>query len=163
MSRAHTKFIAVPAALALIAAAGCTSIEEQTGVSKEAQTGAAAGAAAGGVLAAVLGASTGWVIASAVLGGIAGGVIADYMTEDDKAMAGQATTETLEEKPSGEATTWQNPDSGNSGTVVANDTFYLEDGTPCRHFTTTVNAGGKSDTGQGTACRASDGTWQIKT
>ena len=148
-------------AFALVAVSGCAEIERQTGLSTETQTGAAVGAAGGGLIAAAAGASTGWVIASAVLGAVAGGLIADYMTDKDKELAGQTTTAALETQPAGAASTWVNPDSGNSGSVTVNDTFQREDGTPCRNFTQTIEAGGETTSGTGTACRAADGTWEV--
>jgi surface antigen len=162
MARLGTRILALPLAAALVAAAGCTEIEQSTGIGTEAQTGAVAGAAAGGLLAAAVGASTGWVIASVVLGGVAGGLIADYFTDDDKEMAGAATHDSLENKPDGQASVWQNPNSGNSGSATPNETYYQADGTPCRNFTQSVTAGGQTRSNVGTACRAPDGTWQIQ-
>lgn len=155
------KFFSVLMIFALVGAAGCAQVEQQTGVSTGAQTGAVVGAAAGGLISAAAGADTGWIIAATVLGAVAGGVVGDYMTREDKLMAGKTTNDALETQPTGNTSTWSNPDSGNDGSVTINDTYEQSDGTPCRSFTQTVNAGGQTDSGTGTACRAADGTWQI--
>jgi len=146
---------------ALLGGTACASIEQQTGLGTRTQTGAAVGAAAGGLITAAAGANTGWIIAATVLGAVAGGVVAEYMTRDDKMLAGKTTNDTLETERTGTTSTWRNPDTGNSGSVTVTDTFQQADGTPCRTFTQTVNAGGRSDSGVGTACREPDGTWRV--
>lgn len=149
-------------ACALLVTTACADIERTTGLSKDTQTGAAVGAAAGGIISAIAGASTGWIIAATVLGAVAGGLVADYMTDRDKEMAGATTHDTLENAPTGQTSTWNNPDSGNSGSVTVTDTYQKADGTNCRNFSQTVNAGGETETGTGTACRNTDGTWQVQ-
>ncbi len=157
-----TKLMSLLMVCFLAVALGCASIEQQTGISTEAQTGAAVGAAAGGLISAAVGADTGWIIAATVLGAVAGGVVGDYMTREDKMMAGKTTNDALESQPSGNTSTWRNPDTGNSGSVTINDTYEQADGTPCRSFNQTINAGDRTESGVGTACRAPDGTWQIR-
>lgn len=158
----RNKALSVVAAAALVGASACANIERGTGVSQEAQTGAAVGAAAGGLIAAIAGADTGWVIAAAVLGAVAGGVIAEQLTKEDKAMAGETTVDALENRPAGEPARWSNPDSGNSGEVVVDETYQEADGTYCRRFTQTINADGKTESGGGTACRTPEGIWKIQ-
>ncbi len=148
-------------ATALVAASACAQIEQQTGISTGAQTGAAVGAAAGGLISAAAGADTGWIVAATVLGAVAGGVVGDYMTREDKLMAGKTTNDALETQATGNTSSWSNPDSGNSGSVTVNETFEKADGTPCRKFTQTISAGNQTESGVGTACRAADGTWLI--
>jgi surface antigen len=157
----RTRILSILLVIALAGTTSCASIERQTGISTDVQTGAAVGAAAGGVIAAVAGANAGWIIAASVLGAVAGGLITDYMTEEDKVMAGDATTDALENQPTGSATTWQNPDSGNSGGTEVTDTYQNTEGEPCRTFTQTVKADGETESGTGTACRSEDGTWKI--
>jgi surface antigen len=114
------------------------------------------------LITAAAGANTGWIIAATVLGAVAGGVVADYLTQEDETMAGDTMFNALETQPTGEESTWRNPDSGNSGSVTVDETYERADGTPCRRFTQTVTAGGQTESGVGSACRAPDGTWQIQ-
>lgn len=155
------KLLSILFAVALVGVSACAQIEQQTGVSTGAQTGAAVGAAAGGLISAAAGADTGWIVAATVLGAVAGGVVGDYMTREDKMMAGKTTNDALESQPTGNTSTWRNPDSGNSGSITVDETYQQADGTPCRKFTQTISAGGQTESGVGTACRAADGTWQI--
>lgn len=155
------KFKAVLLATALLSVTACAQIEQQTGLSTGAQTGAVAGAAAGGLISAAAGASTGWIVAATVLGAVAGGVIGDYMTQEDKMMAGETTTNALETQPTGNTSSWRNPDTGNSGNITVNETFEKADGTPCRTFTQTISAGDRTESSVGTACREADGTWKV--
>lgn len=157
----RTKFISLMMVIALAGASACAWIEQQTGVSTGAQTGAAVGAAAGGLITAAARADTGWIVAAAVLGAVAGVVVGDYLTREDKMMAGKTANDALETQPTGNTSTWQNPDSGNSGSVTVTDTYQQADGTPCRSFTQTIAAGDRTESGVGTACRAADGTWRI--
>jgi len=157
----RTKVMNLFVAISLVSATACAQIEQQTGVNTGTQTGAAVGAAAGGLISAAAGADTGWIVAATVLGAVAGGVVGNYMTREDKLMAGKTTNDALETQPTGNTSTWRNPDSGNRGSVTVDETYEQTDGTPCRKFTQTISAGDRTESGIGTACRAADGTWQI--
>lgn len=126
------------------------------------------GGVVGGVLGAVIGSKfgggTGRTVAMAVgatLGAMAGQDIAKGMSDVDKVFYERTTTDTLEYGKPGQQTTWSNPDSGNSGTVSAGETYQNDEGEACRTFETTVQVEGEDRTGEGTACRTSDGTWQV--
>ena len=63
--------------------------------------------------------------------------------------------------PVGETIAWNNPNSGNSGSVTT-----LRDGTSangryCREFQQTVVVGGQVQESYGVACRQPDGSWQL--
>jgi surface antigen len=72
----------------------------------------------------------------------------------------QTTNRTLESAPTGQAASWRNPDSGNSGTVTPTRTYQRSGGEYCREYTQTVRVGGKTEEAYGTACRQPDGTWK---
>ena len=55
---------------------------------------------------------------------------------------------------------WNNPNIGNSGTIVPTQTI-VSNGQPCREFTQTIIVGGQSQQGYGRACRQADGSWRI--
>ena len=63
---------------------------------------------------------------------------------------------------SGTAVAWNNPDSGNHGTVTPVRTYQQTNGTYCREFEQTVTVEGKTQTGYGTACRQQNGAWEIQ-
>lgn len=67
----------------------------------------------------------------------------------------------LENNRTNQASTWVNPDTGESGTVVPVRTFEDAQGGPCREFQRTIVIGGREERGYGTACRQPDGTWRI--
>ena len=69
---------------------------------------------------------------------------------------------TLETAPKGTTASWNNPDSGNAGTVMPVRTVRrYTDGTYCREFQQTVTVGGRTEEAYGTACRQADGSWKI--
>ncbi|MBI5439974.1 MAG: hypothetical protein HY900_02050 [Deltaproteobacteria bacterium] len=67
----------------------------------------------------------------------------------------------LEYNRTNEATTWVDPDSGQSGSTVPTRTFEGAAGQPCREFMQTVTIGGQPQQAYGTACRQPDGSWHI--
>lgn len=126
------------------------------------------GGVMGGVLGGVLGSKAGKgtgrdvaIILGATLGTMWGQDIAKGMNDVDKVFHERTTTDTLEYGKPGEQVGWSNPDSGNSGTVTAGDTYENEAGEGCRKFETTVEVDGEDRTAEGTACRQADGTWQV--
>jgi len=131
------------------------------------QTGALFGGAIGGLLGSQFGEGQGQVAAAVlgtVLGAAVGSEVGRSMDATDELKAKQA----LETSPTGQPTTWVNPDSGNEVTVTPTRTYYVEDNVsptgeiaPCREFTTEVMVGGKKQDAYGTACRQTDGSWKI--
>ncbi|MBT8141542.1 MAG: hypothetical protein HKN88_09045 [Gammaproteobacteria bacterium] len=130
-------------------------------MSKEEQ-GTIAGAVIGGVIGGELGednskSTRNWkILAGAVIGGYIGGRIGENMDETDRLKAGHV----LENNRTGHATSWVNPDSSSKYTMTPTNTYDSASG-PCREYTMDAMIGGKRDTVYGTACRQSDGSWQI--
>jgi surface antigen len=83
------------------------------------------------------------------------------MDDVDKQKAKQAYTQATT-APVGQQITWNNPDSGNSGTVVPTREGMAENGNYCREFQQKVMIGGKEESAYGVACRQPDGSWQIQ-
>jgi surface antigen len=143
--------------LAVIAATGCATIEDNPKTS----IGAFGGAAFGGLIAAAAGGG-GAAIAGAVIGGaLLGGLAGNMLDQRDKRMAAEAQQRALESAPTGQPVAWTNPDSGHSGTVTPTRT-YQSSGTYCREFQNNVVIGGKSEPAWGTACRQPDGSWKVQ-
>ena len=75
--------------------------------------------------------------------------------------AAQNAQRSLEATPTGSASPWQNPDTGNYGTFTPTQTYQRPDGQYCREYTQTISVGGRTERGYGTACRQRDGSWRI--
>lgn len=123
--------------------------------------GAAAGAAGGGLLGAALGGGAAGIAAGVLLGGLAGGAVGNALDQADREHAWQAQQASMETARTGETTSWQNPDSGNSGTYTPQRTYQNAEGEYCREFQQTVTVDGNTESAFGTACRQPDGSWKI--
>ena len=152
------KNVVITTVLATTLLSGCA------GTYNKATTGAALGAITGTALAYGLGKDSSkknlWLVAGAGLGALVGNNIGAQLDERDRLLAGQTLQHTLEQAPTNAVGSWNNPDSGHSGTVTPTVTRYT-DGQPCREFTTTIDVGGQPQQGYGTACRQADGSWKI--
>ena len=127
--------------------------------------GALVGAVLGGIAGSAFGKGPGKVMAAATgafLGTVIGHQVGRSLDRADRAYAARAVSQSLEHEPSGGATVWRNPDSGNQGTVTPTRTYETPAGRYCREYQHTVTVGGQSETAYGTACRQPDGTWEIQ-
>ncbi|MGP1395272.1 MAG: RT0821/Lpp0805 family surface protein [Inquilinaceae bacterium] len=126
--------------------------------------GTGGGAIAGGLLGSQIGGGTGQLVATgagALLGAFLGGEIGKSLDRADQAAANQAAQRAFETSPSGTTASWQNPDSGNRGTITPQSAYTNNQGRPCRNFTQTIYVDGQAQTANGTACRNADGTWTV--
>ncbi len=153
--------VAAVAVLAASAVGGCAEIEDRTGYGTRTQIATAGAAVGGGLIAVLAGASTGWIILGTVLGGVAGGVASELLGDDDAQQSTEAGYDALENRAAGGKTEWRNPDNGNRGTTMIDETFVTAEGVPCKRFTQTITAEGETHSVTGTACRKDDGTWEI--
>ena len=122
------------------------------------QKGAVAGAVVGGVVGSTIGGGTGRtvaIVAGTVAGALIGGNIGKKMDEADRIKAAQA----LETTPTGQRSSWSNPDNGNRYTVTPTRTYEASTG-PCRDYTVDATVDGKPEKVQGSACRQADGSWK---
>ncbi len=87
--------------------------------------------------------------------------IAGKLARTDFIYAERSGQESLEYYRSGTQGRWQNPDTGNAGTITPTRTYQLEDGTYCREFEQMAIAGGVSASTRGTACRQPDASWRL--
>jgi surface antigen len=131
------------------------------GVSTKGIIGGLGGATAGGLLAAGLGASPLGIAGSVIAGGLVGGYVGTKLDQADHREAEKVAVRALEASPSGNATNWSNPDSGNYGTFTPTRTYQTANGQYCREFKQTIYIDGEAHETQGTACRRPDGTWEI--
>ncbi len=147
------KLIAAAVVGASVLLAGCS---QET---KNQDVGTVVGGALGGLLGAQVGSGSGRVaaaVAGSIVGALIGGNIGKSMDELDRMKATQA----LERTPTGQTSTWQNPDSGNSYAVTPTQTYVNDGGAPCRDYTTEGWIDGNREVIKGTACRQPDGTWR---
>lgn len=122
------------------------------------------GAAIGGLVGSQIGSGSGTKVAIGA-GVLAGGLLGNRVGKkldcrDVEYHNGTAQT-ALETQRTGSTTEWVNPDSGHSGSVTPVKTYQRADGMYCRDFEQTITVDGKTELEGGTACRQSDGTWQV--
>ncbi len=101
------------------------------------------------------------VAAGTLLGAFIGSEVGSSLDKADQTYANQTAQKSFESAPTGQAQSWNNPDSGHSGTITPTNTFQTRSGQYCREFTQTIEVSGKKQQGYGTACRQPDGTWKI--
>ena len=122
------------------------------------------GAGLGGLAGSQIGGGTGRLAAVAVgtlLGAFVGSEAGKSLDRADRLFAKQTAQRSLERVPSGQSTTWNNPDNGHSGTFTPMRTFQTAGGGYCREFQQTVTVAGEMKRAFGTACRQPDGSWRI--
>ena len=125
--------------------------------------GGLTGAAVGGLLGAQFGSGAGQLAATGagvLIGALIGSEISRSMDKVDRMKADGAVNR-AHGAPIGDTTSWNNPRSGNAGTVTP-----LRDGTSTsgqywREFEQTITVAGETHQGCGIACRQPDGTWRI--
>jgi len=125
-----------------------------------------AGMIIGGILGGVLGAQVGKghgrtaaIIAGTMIGSTIGGNIGRSMDDTDRLK----TAHTLETVRTGVSSSWVNPDTRNSYTVVPTRTYEPRvGGAPCREYTVDAVIGGKPQKVYGKACRQPDGSWKVQ-
>ncbi|MBT5074966.1 MAG: hypothetical protein HOJ34_12910 [Kordiimonadaceae bacterium] len=125
------------------------------------ESGTLLGAIGGALIGDALGGGDVGVAVGALAGAYAGRSVGRQLDEADQAKMYQATQGSLETGVSGNASTWYNPDSGNSGTVTPQPAYDNTEGQYCREYQQTVTIGGAVETAYGTACRMPDSTWKI--
>lgn len=154
------KMILMMAVVASIGLAGCESL--QSGGTKQ-TVGTAGGAVLGGILGSKIGDGNGqlWATgAGALIGALVGSEIGKSLDRADQAYMGRANQE-AHSAPVGETISWNNPDSGNYGNVTPVRDGQDSSGNVCREYQQTIYVGGQQETGYGTACQQSDGSWRI--
>jgi surface antigen len=121
--------------------------------------GTVVGGAVGGLIGAGFGDGSGQIaaaVAGALVGAYLGGRIGKSMDEADRVETNRA----LEANPTGQTSSWNNPDTGSRYAVTPTSTYRSSDDSPCRDYTTEAWIDGQREVVKGTACRQPDGTWQ---
>lgn len=137
---------------ATLLVAGCQEVRNE-------QVGTVVGGGLGGLLGAQVGGGTGKIaaaVAGTLVGAYLGGQVGKSMDEVDRMKANR----TLESVPTGQTSSWNNPDTGNRYEVTPTRTYRSDAGAPCRDYTTEAIIDGRREYVKGTACRQPDGTWR---
>ena len=126
--------------------------------------GGLAGAVGGALLGRTVGKGSGKTAAIAIgtlLGAGLGASIGQSLDAADLNIHEQTSQRALERATPGQSLPWTNPETGNSGTITPNNYYKTASGQYCREYTQTINVGGRTEEGVGTACRQPDGSWKI--
>ncbi len=143
-------------ALSLVACQNNPYGEKQTG-------GALIGGALGGLAGSQIGGGKGQLAATAagaLLGLFVGSEAGKSLDRADQQYAMQAQQQAYA-APVGQRITWNNPESGHSGTITPVRDGRDQAGAYCREYQTTVVVGGQQQQAYGTACRQPDGSWKV--
>ena len=101
------------------------------------------------------------VAAGTLAGAAIGSSIGKSLDDADRRAMERNYQLALETYPSGQTSTWYNPDSGNSGSYQPQPAYQDKTGSYCREYQQTITVGGKTEEAYGKACRQPDGTWKI--
>ena len=82
-------------------------------------------------------------------------------SNNDAWMIQDSAQNSMEYAKTNQTTVWQNPDTGSTGDITPVLTYQNDQGEYCREYQQTVTIGGEQQQVYGTACRMSDGTWEI--
>lgn len=155
-----TKLLALLAVVA-VSVSACANMEMPT-INKE-MIGGGTGAILGGYAGSKVGKGSGQLIGvgvGALLGTMVGSSIGASLDKADLAYAERANQRAYT-APVGETISWNNPNSGNSGTITPVREGSSTNGRYCREYSQTITVDGKSQKALGTACKNPDGTWQV--
>jgi len=141
---------------------GCAQVGQTMENNPKATMGGMLGAAGGGLIAAAAGGGAAGIVGGVLLGGLLGGAIGSHLDQKDKELAMRNAQMTLETARTGQTSSWQNPDSGNSGTLTPTKTYQGASGQYCREYQQQITVGGEKQQSYGTACRQPDGSWKIQ-
>ena len=137
---------------------GCSSMgPKETG-------GAVLGAGAGALLGSTIGGGDGKLIAVAVgtlAGALIGREVGLSLDRSDRLAMERNAQYSLEHTRTNATTSWQNPDTGNSGSLTPVETYKTQEGKYCREYVQKVVIAGEEQQAYGTACRQPDGSWEI--
>ena len=97
----------------------------------------------------------------ALVADLAASDLARQLDPVDRRQLNEALQRTLETAMSGHTNGWRNEFSRNAGTVVASPAFKNLAGQWCRHLVETITIARETRSGNGTACRNVDGTWDL--
>ena len=150
------KFMAAMAVISALTLAGCAEGQNQGGATL-------GGALIGGLIGSRFGHGSGNVAMTAVgamIGAGVGSSIGKRMDDVDRMRMREAEQRAYS-APLRETIIWNNPKTGNSGTITPVRDGKRTSGEYCREFQSEITVGGQLEKGYGTACQQPDGSWKI--
>ena len=157
------KFAIFTMLFAMVALTACNGPNGGLGGYGTKQTvGAGAGAVAGGLAGSQIGSGSGQLVATGagvLLGALLGSEVGKSLDRADMAYARQANQRAYD-APVGQTITWNNPESGNHGSVTPRRDGYSSAGRYCREYEQVIYVDGRQETAVGTACQNPDGSWE---
>jgi len=164
-SRKRASFVVAGACAASLALSGCGNVPKLDR-DETIAAGVVVGAVVGGLIgySALSGSTTGEFLGltlGAGAGAVGGYYAADYLTRLDRRAMEDTTYATLTDAPIGQARTWDNPNSGNNGEVLAIRTFMSGQGQLCRDYANVAHVEGERVETYHTACRNAAGAWVV--
>ena len=150
------KFMAVMAVVSSLTLTGCAEGQNQGGA-------AIGGALIGGLLGSKFGGRDGQAAMTAV-GAVAGAAIGSSIgkrMDDIDRMRMREAEQRAYVAPINETIIWNNPRTGNSGTVTTVRDGRRNSGEYCREFQSEIVVSGQREKAYGTACQQPDGSWKI--
>ncbi|HKJ66293.1 MAG TPA: glycine zipper domain-containing protein [Desulfopila sp.] len=143
------------AALLSLLLTSCANVDLNKG-----KQGALGGAAGGALLGQAIGRDTEATLIGAAVGTMLGYIVGNEMDKFDKRELNQA----YEFTPSGQTTSWQNPDSGNLYQVTPQPAYSSPSSPqrPCRQAEIEAVIDGRRETTYTTACRNDAGQWVLR-
>ncbi len=98
---------------------------------------------------------------SSVLDVFAGREILANLHPADRSIASHSARNALENLEDNAIVGWASPITGGNGSITPLRTFKLAGFTACRDYQMTLTMAGRSETASGSACRGTDGAWQM--
>jgi len=146
----------IPALAAAALLAGCQSTAKETANTP--------GSMVGGVINSQYGSPTNQKLAQSGTATMLGAFIGkEARIEQADLPHAEAAAKRAYAAPVGERIFWNNPQTGNSGTITSTRDGYTSAGTYCREYQQTVTVANQTELIYGTACKQADGTWKIVT
>lgn len=134
------------------------------GMGTKQTVGTGAGAILGGVLGSNVGGGKGqlWATgAGALLGAFVGSSVGKSLDQADMAYHNQAAQQAYT-APLNQTITWNNAQSGHSGTITPIQQGRDSTGATCRKFKQAIMIDGQAQTAVNVACQNPDGTWTVQ-
>ena len=155
MKHVSTKYLSVLAVVSLLSLSACSGAGG--GLSKG-TIGAGAGAAVGALAGQAIGHNTKGTLIGTALGTALGYIIGNEMDKYDQ----QQLNHMYERGVSGQTSSWVNPDTGYQYEVTPHAAYRGEDGRWCRNADIDSWIDGEKKTVASTACRTSNGQWELQ-
>jgi surface antigen len=152
------KSICLAATVAAVALTGCQTMGPKQTI------GGLGGGLAGGLIGSQIGRGEGNLLAVGIgtlAGAWLGSEVGASLDRADQAYLATTSQNAFESYPTGRTASWSNPDTGHYGSITPTHTYVAGNGQNCREFQQTIYISGQAQTGNGTACRNANGTWQI--